>query len=66
MKENQERQWVKISKSKGLSLFSISTIYKMHSHRKHMNLFSRVGGSVFVDVNGLNGLIDKNAGKQTA
>jgi hypothetical protein len=63
MKENQDRQWVKISKAKGLQPFSVSTLYKLHHRREHLNLFSKVGGSVFVDVNGLHGLIDANAGR---
>jgi hypothetical protein len=62
MKENQEREWVKISKAKDLAPFSISTLYKLHHRREHANLFSKVGGSVFVDVKGLKGLIDANAG----
>lgn len=62
MKENKERQWVKISQAKGRTPFSISTLYKLHHRREHLHLFSKVGGSVFVDVNGMHGLIDKNAG----
>lgn len=66
MEKNQERQWVKISRAKGLQPFSTSTLYKLLHRREHLNLFSKVGGSVFVDVNGLHRLIDENAGKQAA
>ncbi|MDA3897336.1 MAG: hypothetical protein PF482_14465 [Desulfobacteraceae bacterium] len=63
MKEIKERQWVKISQAKGLQPFSTSTLYKLHHRREHMNLFSKVGGSVFVDIKGVHGLIDQNAGQ---
>ncbi|MFZ2631534.1 MAG: hypothetical protein WA081_09830 [Desulfosalsimonadaceae bacterium] len=63
MGKNQDRQWVKISKAKDLAPFSVSTLYKLHHRREHSNLFSKVGGTVFVDVKGLHGLIDQNAGE---
>jgi hypothetical protein len=59
--ETNQRQWVKISKAGGQAPFSVSTIYKMHHRRENLHLFSKVGGSVFVNIPGLWALIDEGA-----
>ncbi len=56
-KKTDLSRWVKISKADGLPI-SKSLLYKWHHRREHMQIFSKLGGGVFVDTDGLFELIE--------
>jgi hypothetical protein len=56
--ENQTSQWVKVSKAAAMLPISTSLVYKWKHRGEHKNLFSKVGGSLFIDVAGVQRLID--------
>ena len=58
------RQWVRVSQAGGLQPFSVSLLYKWNHRKENQHLFSKVGKSLFVDVAGVNRMID--AGRLTA
>jgi len=57
MEKRQSSKWVKISKADDMPV-SKSLLYKWHHRREHMQIFSKIGGSVFVDTDGLFELIE--------
>jgi len=43
--------------------FRSSTLYKWHARRKYPELFTKIGGSVFVVLRILDEIVEKNRGK---
>lgn len=54
---------VKVSKADGLP-FKPSTLYKWHHTRKFPAIFVKISGSLFVDLDRLEQLIDASRGQQ--
>jgi len=56
--ENLCQKWVRISKSKGLSPISISKLYHWSSTGQNPEIFSRIGGGVFVNLEAIDRLLE--------
>lgn len=50
--------WIRVSQAGGYTPFSVSLFYKWSHRGEHKDLFSRVGKNLFVDVAGVNRMID--------
>ena len=61
MEQQRKPQWVRVADVKNIP-FSKSLIYKWHHKQENMHLFSKVGGCLFIDVDGIDGLFE--AGRQ--
>jgi hypothetical protein len=56
-----------VSRSKQYQLpFGISWFYKKHHTRKHPELFVKIGGALFIDLDALDALIEQSRGIQHA
>ena len=64
--ENLCKKWVKISKSKGLSPISVPMLYSWSSLNQHPEIFSRINGAVFVNLEALDALLEAQIQKPTA
>ena len=52
-------RWVKISKADGLPV-SKSLLYKWRHRKENLQIFSKIGGGVFVDVEALEKLLENS------
>ena len=51
------RRWVRVADVKDVP-FSKSLIYKWHHKKENMQLFTKVGGCLFIDLNELDALFE--------
>jgi hypothetical protein len=53
---------VRVSKAKGRTPFAVSTLYKLHHTGKLSSIFIKLSGALFVDLDELAAVIEKNRG----
>jgi hypothetical protein len=56
------RNLIRLSKANDLP-FARSTLYKWHHMKKFQNIFVKISGALFVDLNELNRIIEQGKGK---
>ena len=56
---------VRVSRADGLP-FKPATFYKWHHCQKHLEIFIKLGGALFVDLDRLEQLIDASRGQRKA
>jgi hypothetical protein len=56
--ENLQSHWVKVSKSAPLLPISTSLIYKWKHRGQHLEIFSKIGGNLFIDVAAVERLLE--------
>jgi len=56
---------VRVSKAVGLP-FKPQTFYKFFHLKKHLQIFVKIGGSLFIDLDRLEELIDASRGRREA